>query len=170
MCEHCGLPFVGSKRWQRFCSERCQRKERNERVKAARRAARKCPCGAPAAHETGVPRCAKCKRATRLGYERRNSMGVSPEEFEERFNEQGRACAICGSTGSQRKGSSTMAADHCHTTGVFRGVLCHKCNIALGLFEDNPILLAVARDYLLLAASRGARTAWWASRTQIKSA
>ena len=27
--------------------------------------------------------------------------------------------------------------DHCHASGVIRGVLCRKCNVALGFIDDN---------------------------------
>src|SRR5882672_3965660 len=28
--------------------------------------------------------------------------------------------------------------DHCHATGCFRGWLCNRCNLALGLAGDTP--------------------------------
>jgi hypothetical protein len=28
--------------------------------------------------------------------------------------------------------------DHCHTTKTFRGYLCHGCNVALGMVDDDP--------------------------------
>ena len=41
-----------------------------------------------------------------------------------------------------------LVMDHNHETGDFRGVLCHNCNSALGLFGDNPDVLRKAADYL----------------------
>lgn len=38
--------------------------------------------------------------------------------------------------------------DHCHTTGVRRGMLCQNCNFGLGLFHDSTELLSVAIEYL----------------------
>ena len=38
--------------------------------------------------------------------------------------------------------------DHCHNTGVVRGVLCKSCNTALGKFSDNPDRLLRAVEYL----------------------
>lgn len=38
--------------------------------------------------------------------------------------------------------------DHCHTTGVVRGILCRKCNLGLGHFRDNEELLRMAIKYL----------------------
>jgi hypothetical protein len=38
--------------------------------------------------------------------------------------------------------------DHDHTTGRIRGLLCTRCNAAIGLFEENPRLLRQAVGYL----------------------
>lgn len=56
---------------------------------------------------------------------------------------QGGLCAICG--GSQKH---RLAVDHCHTTNVVRGLLCHRCNTAIGLLRDDVELLTRAREYL----------------------
>jgi hypothetical protein len=41
-----------------------------------------------------------------------------------------------------------LAVDHCHTTGKIRGLLCSKCNPALGAFNDNIEILNSAIKYL----------------------
>lgn len=38
--------------------------------------------------------------------------------------------------------------DHCHKTNRFRGMLCLRCNQALGLLRDDPKLLVKAAAYL----------------------
>lgn len=38
--------------------------------------------------------------------------------------------------------------DHNHKTGKFRGWLCHKCNVVLGMVEDNPEILINLVKYL----------------------
>lgn len=41
-----------------------------------------------------------------------------------------------------------MVLDHCHATGRVRGVLCIKCNSAIGALGDTPEGLQRAIDYL----------------------
>lgn len=50
-------------------------------------------------------------------------------------------CEICG-------GNTKIAYDHDHKTGKFRGWLCMKCNTALGLVNDDVIILKKLIDYL----------------------
>ena len=49
-----------------------------------------------------------------------------------------------------RKGRSTSKAviDHCHNTGKVRGILCHNCNVSLGLIKDNTQILLNMISYL----------------------
>lgn len=60
-------------------------------------------------------------------------------------------CAICGEPNYiYRHGEVTtrLFLDHNHTTGRFRGLLCHSCNVGLGMFRDSPALLRAACSYL----------------------
>jgi hypothetical protein len=49
-----------------------------------------------------------------------------------------------------------LAIDHDHVTGDIRGLLCHACNVALGLLNDDPELLEAAAGYLRTASRRSA--------------
>ena len=53
-------------------------------------------------------------------------------------------CAIC----SQPRGARNLSLDHDHATGRLRGVLCHKCNVGLGHFNDDVSLMAQAIEYI----------------------
>lgn len=54
------------------------------------------------------------------------------------------ACAICGGTEPGRR----LAIDHDHDTGLVRGLLCRKCNGAIGLLGDSADRLEAALAYL----------------------
>jgi len=43
---------------------------------------------------------------------------------------------------------SKWIIDHCHVTGKGREYICHNCNIGLGSFRDNVVLLNSAVQYL----------------------
>jgi hypothetical protein len=57
-------------------------------------------------------------------------------------------CAICGSAHKSNARKEALAVDHCHETGAVRGLLCHRCNTAIGLLKDDVKILDAARAYL----------------------
>ena len=76
----------------------------------------------------------------------RNKYGISLDEWEKQFAEQGEVCAICGI--DYPAGAKGWSTDHDHETGQFRGILCVRCNRGLGSFLDSPSALRAAADYL----------------------
>lgn len=70
---------------------------------------------------------------------------VTLEQYNEAFLQQNGVCAICGLPEEQDR---NLSADHNHSTGKFRGLLCNRCNPALGAFKDNSELLYKAIAYL----------------------
>jgi hypothetical protein len=80
--------------------------------------------------------------------------GITIEQYNEILVKQEGLCAICDSTFNRINGKTKklepLSVDHCHATGRIRGLLCFKCNIGLGYFQDNPILLIKAIEYLAI--------------------
>ena len=83
-------------------------------------------------------------------YQYKKRYGANKEDYNRLFEEQEGGCAICGEpeTKEQRGKIVKLAIDHDHKTGKIRGLLCHKHNIALGMFEDDIFLLLDAIKYL----------------------
>lgn len=78
--------------------------------------------------------------------------GLTLNEYNEMFHAQGGQCAICGTADlpiDPRTGKLyELAIDHCHKSGKVRALLCHHCNVGLGGFRDDPVLLHAAIAYL----------------------
>jgi hypothetical protein len=72
--------------------------------------------------------------------------GVSTTEYERLLAEQEGLCACCGV--SEADFGGYLCVDHCHVTGRIRGLLCRKCNTAIGLLGDNLDGLVAAVAYL----------------------
>lgn len=70
--------------------------------------------------------------------------GITIDEWEAIFESQGRVCAICKTDTPINR----WHTDHCHNTRKVRGVLCQRCNIALGHFDDDQERLLAAHQYL----------------------
>ncbi len=71
--------------------------------------------------------------------------GLTVDDFETMSKKQGDVCGICLNKCTSRK---RLSVDHCHKTGIVRGLLCNKCNRALGLIGDNKEFLNNAIKYL----------------------
>lgn len=72
--------------------------------------------------------------------------GLTVEQYEEMLQHQNNVCAICLENCTSGK---RLAVDHCHITGRVRQLLCRRCNQSIGKFNDDPILLQKAVNYLL---------------------
>lgn len=72
--------------------------------------------------------------------------GITNEQVLEMKTNQNGKCLICEKHESELKRG--LCVDHCHSTNKIRGLLCHSCNQALGLFKDNTCFLKRALSYL----------------------
>jgi hypothetical protein len=75
---------------------------------------------------------------------RKRNHHITPEEYEQRLLDQHGGCAICGGNRDKRR----LCVDHDHATSAIRGLLCHKCNLALGHMDDRVDWLQKAIEYL----------------------
>lgn len=79
-----------------------------------------------------------------VAYRRHYRTGCDLDTYTARWNEQGGRCAICGSPPFK----AHLDADHDHKTGKVRGLLCNRCNTALGNFQEDVEILRKASSYL----------------------
>lgn len=87
---------------------------------------------------------AKANRERRRGYGIKHQYGITVQTYDRLLAKQGGMCAICNRPSGKRR----LAIDHCHSTGVVRGLLCTRCNQGLGHFQDNTDYLVNAAKYL----------------------
>lgn len=91
-------------------------------------------------------RTKKYRRKQHLQYD----YGLSWDRYEQMLKAQKSHCAICGDLMEE------VHVDHDHACcsgrkscgKCIRGLLCAKCNVGIGLFNDDPSLLKAAIKYL----------------------
>lgn len=73
------------------------------------------------------------------------------EHYRVQSLEQDHVCAVClePERRTVRGKLLPLGRDHCHTSGDWRGLLCHTCNSGLGCFREDLNLLVRAREYLV---------------------
>jgi len=67
--------------------------------------------------------------------------GLTEETYNDMYDEQNGSCKIC-------KSVNRLVVDHNHETGFIRGLLCHRCNVGLGHFKDDILIMKLAIEYL----------------------
>lgn len=67
--------------------------------------------------------------------------GLTPDQY----RALGNNCSICGV--EQGESDRRLSVDHCHETGVVRGLLCRMCNLGIGNLRTSTNL-RLAADYL----------------------
>jgi hypothetical protein len=71
--------------------------------------------------------------------------GIDVQDYERMLEEQNGGCYICGEQPSKR----ALDIDHDHKTGKVRGLLCSNHNRALGLLNDDIVLMLKSVEYLV---------------------
>jgi hypothetical protein len=111
-------------------------------------------------HDRRKRYCRICKRARfrdwlegeghrehRARYWHQWKYNLSQADFDAVVKSQGWCCALCRKPFSSEKGMEPVV-DHSHVTEKNRGVIHRKCNMALGLFQDDSVTCRLAGDYL----------------------
>lgn len=85
--------------------------------------------------------CRTCENKRKRKTHLQRTYGLSEEDSNKLLERANKVCEIC------RK-QDQLVIDHCHDTNKVRGLLCHKCNLGIGHFQDSPALLREAIKYL----------------------
>jgi hypothetical protein len=110
-------------------------------------------------------------QANKRAYRARNrgqrikNYGLTPATLAAILEYQEHQCPICERYLVEQ---NVPSIDHCHVTGSVRGVLCRRCNAALGMLEDSAANVERALDYLSMPA-RQAFTRWLSGVTSTTS-
>lgn len=83
----------------------------------------------------------RCKACFSI-YQRAYKYGISESQYRALLDHHQGRCGICDK-------ERPLVVDHNHDTGKVRGLLCHPCNKALGLFGDSVETLRAAEGYLI---------------------
>lgn len=156
LCVRCGLHAPASQR--RRCKACLAEMEADRRARRMESDAEAKPCYMPdcQALRFRLPSqyssyCYEHHQIARRKIRLMADYGLSIEEYDVLMERADHRCEICGS-------SLRLRVDHCHATGIIRGVLCDPHNTALGSFGDNTDHLLAAVGYLLAFQERVARS------------
>jgi hypothetical protein len=149
-CRRCGAVKPGDQ----FSRDRSKPDGRDTRC-------RQCSSEVMTEYRSRFPERARAtqRRSYRKNYNRRERpyrlkrlYGLTLDEYEAMRETQGGMCAICRRTEAALANSGErirdLSVDHCHETGTIRGLLCARCNSAIGLLGHNQELLLAAVRYL----------------------
>lgn len=94
-------------------------------------------------------RCKECAKGVQRDLNRTATLrkyGLTLADYDAMYERQGGVCAICDERCMHR--GDLLSVDHDHTSKRVRGLLCGRCNQALGLLRDRPELAQRAAAYL----------------------
>ncbi len=155
VCKHCEKPFKPRRRDQRFCSRacKCDAYTISHKEQIALRKQKKYDEELPSRRFYGREKMRSYKANDELwSFKKRcREFGIDLDKALMALAVQHSICAVkgCGAglvhTGPK---NNRIHFDHDHVTGKFRGFICHKCNMALGMVEDSADRLRGLIQYL----------------------
>jgi hypothetical protein len=89
----------------------------------------------------------KYMRNYSVGYNLKTKYNLSREQYNELLIKQNHKCAICFIDEKQAP-KEKLVVDHCHATNKVRELLCHNCNVSIGLLKESITTLSQAISYL----------------------
>lgn len=84
----------------------------------------------------------------RREYKLQQQYGLTIAAYDALVEASNGLCAVCDKPPRGVRSATKLHVDHCHNTGRVRGLLCHACNVALGMARDNPDTLRRLAVYL----------------------
>lgn len=158
ICPRCGTKFTrvrGAGNPRVYCSRKCTLAAAEQRRvdKAAARGPRRCACGAEVDTPVGKPVCPGCRKDPRPDAQVRERArtlrlyGLTQDDWDALVRKQRNRCAICKTDKPGGRGER-WHVDHDHLTGQVRGLLCHRCNMGIGFFLDDPEVIKAAASYV----------------------
>lgn len=84
----------------------------------------------------------------RYGIKNADGSDFKYPDFQKLLEKQNHSCAICHGTNPNNPRGGDWNVDHNHITGIVRGILCRRCNIGLGMFDDSTGKLKQAISYI----------------------
>ena len=129
------------------CSNCRTEKQRSEFHKSAKAAdGRASWCKACANSVARAARKRNYRKTDKRKWQLKTRYGLTPEAVTEMKVAQNNKCVLCPTELNDK-----FHIDHCHNTGAVRGLLCPRCNVRLGGWDDL-VWRKAAMAYLGIAA------------------
>ena len=90
---------------------------------------------------------------TKRPYRNFKQYGIDTKTYDLILKMQNYQCLICSIFHEDSK-YKRLSVDHCHETGRVRGLICRRCNWAIGHMKDDPKIAQGAYFYLYRHAQR----------------
>jgi len=153
-CRECGKEFKGNKT-RFFCSNKCCMIHTGKiyspkmNGKWSKKYDKCISCGTTERNHASKGLCTLCM--SRINYnpnanrrlKLKKKFGITLEQYNDLLQKVGGKCPICNNIDKVR-----LSVDHDHKTGRVRGLLCSRCNRALGYVNDDVDRLTKLIEYL----------------------
>ena len=94
--------------------------------------------------------CKLCEKPMHQNCMLQCKFGITLADYDRMFEGQKGLCAICKDPERRIESGivTRLCVDHDHKTGKVRGLLCRRCNSAIGLVNDDIVMLSRCIEYL----------------------